>query len=119
MGGTVRGGLVTAGPVGCAVVGGDVAAGGGTAVIPGGAVGIGDVGAFVVVGPAATVVAVGALTVVVVAPTGRGGGSSLPLTLAPESLVNDVLRHLPGSVGAGPISSATLDASTSRPSLVR
>jgi hypothetical protein len=91
-----------------------------TAVMPGGAVGIGEAGGLVVeVGVVEVgVVAVGAFTVVGV-PTGLGGGSSLPLTLAPESLLNEVLRHLPGSPGALPITPATVDASTSRPSLVR
>ena len=68
--------------------------------------------------PAGLVVVVWALTVVG-GPTGRGGGSSLPLTLAPESLLNEVLRHFPGSPGALPITPATVDASTRRPSLVR
>src|SRR4051794_1532433 len=68
--------------------------------------------------PAATVVGVGccAFTVVGVGlPTGRGGGVSVPLTLAPASLWKAVDRHLPGSVGALPITPATVDANTARP----
>jgi hypothetical protein len=79
----------------------------------------------VVVAPAAptpAVVGVWELTVVGVGfglPTGRCGGVSLPLTLVPASLWNAVLRHLPGAAGAGPITPATVDASASRPSVVR
>src|SRR3954469_3901370 len=68
--------------------------------------------------PVGTVRGVGccAFTVVGVGlPTGRGGGVSVPLTLAPASLWNAVDRHLPGSVGALPITPATVDARTARP----
>jgi hypothetical protein len=63
--------------------------------------------------PLPVVVGVG-LTVVCV-PTGRGGGVSVPFTLAPASLWNNVDRHFPGSVGALPITPATVEARTARP----
>ena len=43
----------------------------------------------------------------------------LPLTLAPASLLNEVPRHSPSGTGAGPITPATVEASTALPSLVR
>ena len=113
-GGIVRRGVVGSGAwvVGAAVGGGTV----------GGTVGATEIGGLVVaVPPPPTVVTVGDLTVVGVGlpPTFFFDGVSLPLTLRPESLLNDVPRQSPCGSGAWPITPAIVEASTARPSLVR
>jgi hypothetical protein len=90
---TVDGGTVTGGTVGATVGGGWVGGGWvGGVWVGGGTV----LGGFVVgAAPLPTVVGAWGLRVVggVGRVTGRFGGISVPLTLSPESLVNEVLRH--------------------------
>ena len=82
------------------------------------AVGTDELGGLEVGVPPPAVVGVGGLAVAG-GPTGFGGGVSLPLTLPPESLVNNVPRQSPGCTGAWPRTAATLSAKVCRPLLVR